>query len=709
MLNTVNNNQYVVSNGGIKQEKLQNAVTKSTDAAVDSFESNSIVQTGLGGNSDDKRKTMMLLPALVFVNKFIDRLMGGPEDANLLKKVANAGDRISHTLHLDNVLSAQNESKFAKKIKNNKFTKYFTSEFAAVPKSSFAKSEPMASSYSKKLKEEAGKIVSEVVSKNYGSDAISSNMGKLSKETVQFLKDVSPELNDAYLDRVKSAVIELSANASTEAEKTVLKNLTDSLTAFGASESNISAEKMFKQISSNLGALKETNTVQKASAETKILINSLNKEHTTEQILGAVEDLAANGIDLKNTSTLTSIRNKCKVANKQMGETLLGKSLAKGTLKTKDILTYGGDILSLWFAASALIQAGSAAKEAPKGEKKSTFMHVLSENYIGFALLQPCTKLLYKIGGNKYRGMDLAGRNALKDLVATANSNPNLTKEGLKIANIQKKLLLKGVDASKVSDIAGMGLKEAKEAAKNLGKQGSKISLWEKPLKFAGKILGTGLDDIKIHKKVNLPLLGEKLMARPTLKGFLGGFGRLALIMFVLQPFISKPVTKLVHKIFGEPKTYLAKQEKNNNSTNEKSQSQNGVQNQNTVSPNNNSNTNLINQWASNQNVNQPATQTTAVQMPSTTAPAVQQPQVNPQVSQQAAQPVNQQQAVQNTQDTALPSAKISDNNSKSGRYIPSIEVNYTDSSGEAELDKHADEVIKRTDSLIKNVQKSLR
>ena len=109
-------------------------------------------------------------------------------------------------------------------------------------------------------------------------------------------------------------------------------------------------------------------------------------------------------------------------------------------------------------------------------------MHVLSENYIGFALLQPCTKLLYKIGGNKYRGMDLAGRNALKDLVATANSNPNLTKEGLKIANIQKKLLLKGVDPSKVSDIAGMGLKEAKEAAKNLGKQGSKISLWEKPL-----------------------------------------------------------------------------------------------------------------------------------------------------------------------------------------------------------------------------------
>ena len=40
---------------------------------------------------------------------------------------------------------------------------------------------------------------------------------------------------------------------------------------------------------------------------------------------------------------------------------------------------------------------------------------------------------------------------------------------------------------------------------------------------------------------------------------------------------------------------------------------------------------------------------------------------------------------------------------------MPSIEVNYTDSSSDAELDKHADEVIKRTDSLIKNIQKSLR
>lgn len=690
MLNTVNN-QYVVSNGGIKQEKLQNAVAKSTDAAVDSFESNSVLQTGLGGNKNERRKTAMLLPVLVGVNSFVDRLMGGPENSNLLKKIANVGDKVSHTLHLDNVISTQNEGKISQRIKNNKFTKYFTSDFAAVPKSSMAKSEPMASSYAKKLKEEAGKVVSEVASKNYAGDAISSNLGNLSSSTVQFLKDVSPELNEQYMNKVQSAIIDLSAHASTDAEKTVIKGLTDSVTAFVGPESNISAEKMYKQISETLGALKDTDAVKQASVGTKSFIDSLNQTHTTEQILDVVDDLAANGINLKNTSTLTSVRNKCKAANKQMGETLLGKSLAKGTLKTKDILTYGGDILSLWFAASALVQATSAAKEAPKGEKKSTFMHVLSESYIGVALLQPCTKLLYKIGGNKYRGMDLAGRNALKDLVATANSNPNLTKEGLKIANIQKKLLLKGVDPSKVSDIAGMGLKEAKEAAKNLAKQGSKIPLWEKPLRFAGKILGAGLDDIKIHKQVKLPLLGEKLMARPTLKGFLGGFGRLALIMFVLQPILSKPVTKLVHKIFGEPKTYLAKQEKNNKSTNEKSQSGNGVQNPNTVTPNDNSSTNLINQWAALQNPNQQP----AAPMPE--AQAIPQPQVN------------SQQPAQNTQDTALPSAKITGNGSKSGRYIPSIEVNNLADTNDAELDKYADEVIRRTDSLVKNVQKSLK
>ena len=67
-----------------------------------------------------------------------------------------------------------------------------------------------------------------------------------------------------------------------------------------------------------------------------------------------------------------------------------------------------------------------------------------------------------------------------------------------------------------------------------------------------GKILDTGLDTVKS------PTIAGKLKNKA--KGFAGGFGRLILIMFVLSSALQKPITKLCHKLFGEPKSYIAKQ-----------------------------------------------------------------------------------------------------------------------------------------------------
>ena len=90
---------------------------------------------------------------------------------------------------------------------------------------------------------------------------------------------------------------------------------------------------------------------------------------------------------------------------------------------------------------------------------------------------------------------------------------------------------------------------------------------------------------------VKLPKLGIKKLPQPTLKGFLGGLGRFAIIMFVIQPIIQKPLTKLFHKIFGEPKTYLAKQKAEDKS---KTVQQSPSNQNNQVNP---FETNLIKKW----------------------------------------------------------------------------------------------------------------
>ncbi len=192
-------------------------------------------------------------------------------------------------------------------------------------------------------------------------------------------------------------------------------------------------------------------------------------------------------------------------------------------------------------------------------------MHVLSEQYVGLILFQPSMNLMYKLGGNKYRGMTVDARETLKNLIKTTNNNESITKEGLKIAKLQRDLLIKGVDRSKVMALTKNTYSEAKAIAKTLKGKGAKLKLWERPLKFAGKILSIGLDKIqKLHSvklPFKLPLIGNKIkLPQISLSGFAGGAMRFAIIMFILQPLLQKPLTKLTHKIFGEPKTYLNKQ-----------------------------------------------------------------------------------------------------------------------------------------------------
>ncbi len=593
MTNIINPNdkRYMVPNSGLKQADLQGSLQKSKQAVTENVSDNSIAKTMMGDSDPATRNTKLaLVPILYAGDMFINKTMGG--EKGLLGHAADLGDKISHALHLDGLLSQGTGTKISDFLKNNRFTKYFTSDFKAIPKSSMAKGQKMAEKYTGELKE----ALSSLANIDGLTDALANNTTPLKDQTIN-----------------------------------VLTALKDGSTATGVSP---------------------------------------------QTMLDAVDDLIAAGADklpqkglLSKPTVLSEVRNKFKAASMQTGKTGLGKLFAKGTLKTKDVLTYGGGLLSMFFLAGALVNAVKATKEAPEGEKKSTFMHVLSEQFMGMILFQPSINLLYKIGGNKYRGMTKEGRQALANLVSTSNSQV-LSKDAMKIANIQKKLLIKGVDNNKVANLAGKSLKEVKTAAKSLGKEGAKLKFWEKPLKFMGRILSAGLDKIKKPWIVK----GKKI-PHPTLKGFAGGALRFALIMFVIQPLLQKPLTNLSHKLFGEPKAYLAKQKQQSEDKNSKEPNINEMINENPQS------TNVLQMWNEEQK-HQSAAAATSLPL------------------QQDSTPIKPQ-----GDNNALAASKI---NNSQGRYIPTVDFEFPPED-DTEINQRADAILKSSDKAIKRTMDVLQ
>ena len=596
--------QYKVSNSGLNQAEIKNTLNKSSQTVSDNFESNSVGKVLMGGeDSSSKQKAMLLVPPLMIADGIIDNLMGGGKGKGILQKAADAGDAISHKLHLDKILSKENGSKISNFIKNNRFLKYFTSDYKAVPRTSLAKGSKMAEKYTSELLGHFGTIAS--------NPEFAELAGTLSEGTVKTLQ------------------------ATTTAAK-----------------SGLSASQLI--------------------------------EAADELISKGIDKVQADGL-IKKQASLSTIRNKLAAASSKMGTTSLGRVLSKGLIGTKEKFTYGGGLLGLFFTASALVNAFKAAKEAPKGEKKSTFMHVLSEQYLGIILFQPSISMMYKIGGNKYRGMTVEGREALKNLVASTNANEALTKEGLKIAKMQRDLLIKGVDKDKVAELAGKTLKEAKTMAKGLKKEGAKLKLWERPLKFIGKLLDTGLDKMQkptfINLKKKLPFVGNKIkVPKPTLKGFAGGLARFAIIMFVLQPLLQKPITKLTHKIFGKPTTYLAKQEAKNGEKKDKNVSNGNTNPENKTD----SETNLLKKWT---------------QLP--------QEAQQPIVPAAAASIADSQNKEEQQVPGETPSAALNLFKKKPERYIPQIEPPVEEDNSK-EIDQRVKNILKNTDTVLKNSKKYL-
>ena len=560
-----NLNNYMVQNTGMSQPNVQQTLAKSTEAVTDTVESNALVNSAMG---IDKNSMLLSIPLVALIKFINDGLMSGQESKSLVGKIANLGDKISDKLKLGKFDGSG--AKLSNALKSNKYTKYFTDDFKAIPKSSMARTTKMSEKYA-----------------------------------------------TALMETLKSKGVDVSAiQAKLDAGNSVVDDLVK-------------------------------------AADDFLLTNPA-----------------------KGKNQISGLRNMLKAADSKVGKTALGKTMSKGFLKTKEIAFSTSDFLSknpmsllmdffsIALFAGVLIRASQEAKEAPKGEKVATFMHVLSQDYAPLMIMQPATSLAYKLGGNKYRGMTKEGRKAFADLIKNTNATKTLTKEGYKIAKMQQKLYLKGVDEKQVKKLTGETLENATKMFKTLKKQGAKLNPIEKLLKSAGTILDTGLDTLKS------PTLKGKIGNK--LKGFAGGFGRFVLILFVLQPLLQKPITKLVHKIFGEPKSYLEKQKA-------AEEAEKAKENPQAVAPQSQiptSNTNLINMYTQPQ--------------------VVQQPQV---ANQQ--QPFSVQ--TQSTASQPIAAAPVAE----SGRYIPSITVNHAAQDTSA-IDAQAEAILRSTDALMARARKCL-
>ena len=212
-----------------------------------------------------------------------------------------------------------------------------------------------------------------------------------------------------------------------------------------------------------------------------------------------------------------------------------------------------------------------------------------------------------------------------------------------------------------------------------------------KALKKIGGIFNMGLKD------------GSKFLPRK-----LGGVLRFALIMFGFSAMFSKPIKKVIHKIFGEP--YDPSAEKKNEEASQSAQNTPSSDSS-TVAPQ----TNLEN----NNNLNQSSTNlidkytTNPVNSQSLPVDAQQQNAQQPIFPAQPVQPVASNPIIDNnlpaeqTDSDAIPASKLN-KGKNNGRYIPSIEVSYTEPKKNEEVDPQVEALLKKADLVMDSVNKSM-
>lgn len=461
-----------------------------------------------GGMSDPKVMlgALCFWPALMNIVRPINKAISGEYSKSLLGRIGNFGDRIFEKLHLGKIFNPERAARLSERLNNNGLTKYFTKGYAAKPSISLVRSIGTQS----ELAGDAVSVLREIAEKN-----------------------PSIRLQDFFNPEMLRNLGILKPEGAAEAVKTAAKGIN---IADYSDDLAVGLHKMAEHC--------KAHGIQESFTTGKLLKRHISLTELRNKLISIAPNQA------KKTFEEAGI----KEIRTMMAKTPLGKGMAKGSLRTLEGLTNGmaGGPLGTIFQAFCFAQAFKEAHEAPKGEKFSTFMHVVVNDLGSYLLMTSSKDLVYRVAGNKYRGMTKEGISAFREFLTNANA-ANLTGQAYKIAKAQRKLFLKGVSPDAVKAFGEAVTKNPgtmKSAMKNAMKNAPKLKLWERPLKAIGKFLGMGLDSVK----------GGPLKNVPKLKGIAGGAMRFGLVMMVVAPILLKPITKVCHMIFGTPKTYLAKE-----------------------------------------------------------------------------------------------------------------------------------------------------
>ena len=239
------------------------------------------------------------------------------------------------------------------------------------------------------------------------------------------------------------------------------------------------------------------------------------------------------------TVSFSEYRNKYLATTGKGAHTKLGRALQKavGWITEGGTNRYAGGKLAVLMQAYIFGDMLYHSIKAPKGEKGKTLIERAVNDFTYFIAMSLGIMGMHKIGGFKYAGLDIKGREAYREA---------LKKKKKKVTN--------GFFTSKKSYKVARKALDKKLGVKNIKNPITKL------LHKIGKLINIGNERVLSYsspKNWNLNWL------RKIKNGnILGVPIRIIIPMMVVSPFLAKWTTKAVHKIFGKPTNSVLDEDK---------------------------------------------------------------------------------------------------------------------------------------------------
>ncbi|MDE6138367.1 MAG: hypothetical protein K2F57_02725, partial [Candidatus Gastranaerophilales bacterium] len=244
------------------------------------------------------------------------------------------------------------------------------------------------------------------------------------------------------------------------------------------------------------------------------------------------------------TVNFSEYRNKYLATTGKGSHTALGKFLQKavGWITEGGTNRYAGGKLAVLMQAYIFGDMLYHSIKAPKGEKGKTLAERAVNDFTYFIAMSLGIMGLHKIGGFKYAGLDVKGREAYREALKTFNE---------KVTN--------GVFKSKKSYNTARKALDKKLGVENIKNPITKL------LHKIGKFVNIGNERVLSYrspKNLNLNFL------RKIKNGNIIGVPlRILVPMLMVSPFLAKWTTKAAHKIFGKPTNSVLDEDKEPNET----------------------------------------------------------------------------------------------------------------------------------------------